>query len=111
MTVDVERWRDHYANAFGALSLVTCELRPISAWSPSDGRGGVTKVPFSSILAEEPSNLQGALEVVIIRRQVCPYIVVFDSDLVIVTLVTSNIMIGTQTNYIILSAKVIEIIC
>ena len=39
------------------------------------------------------------------------YIVVFDSDLVIVTLVTSNIMMGTQTNYIILSAKVIEIIC
>ena len=76
---------------------MTCELRPISAWSPSDGRGGVTKVPFSSILAEEPSNLQGALEVVIIRRQVCPYIVVFDSDLVIVTLVTSNIMMGTQT--------------
>ena len=61
MTVDVERWRDHYANAFGALSLVTCELRPISAWSPSDGRGGVTKVPFSSILAEELSNQQGAL--------------------------------------------------
>ena len=60
MTVDVERWRDHYANAFGALSLVTCELRPISAWSPSDGRGGVTKVPFSSILEEELSNLQGA---------------------------------------------------
>ena len=58
MTVDVERWRDHYANAFGALSLVTCELRPISAWSPSDGRGGVTKVPFSSTFnfAEELSN-------------------------------------------------------
>ena len=83
VTVDVERWRDHYANAFGALSLVTCELRPISAWSPSDGRGGVTKVPFSSILAEELSNLQGAwntLEVVIIRGHVCPYIVVFASD-------------------------------
>ena len=61
VTVDVERWRDHYANAFGALSLVTCELRPISAWSPSDGRGGITKVPFSSILAEESSSLQGAL--------------------------------------------------